>query len=526
MHRKLGQKLICCLLSVLMVMPLMAMAKYEDRSDLLFDNWDEFIFEEMSSKEAMPEGPVADFVSRLYTVVLNRDAEETGLTYWTENLLAQNATGGALASTFLNSDEFTARNLSNEDYLKVLYRLFFNRSAEEDASGFAYWLNKLNVASRDKVLEAFINSAEWKTLCESYGINPGEYVPVVTPTPTETPTPTGTNTPTPTPAPLYFGEGAEGLVNRLYYYCLGREADESGRNYWVNKLTSGQFTGKKLAREFFYSLEFIDKSESFTTEEIIDIYYLVFFDRFSEEAGVEFWTNVLTASETGYDDVFNGFADSVEFYVVCRSYGIESGYTGYVPGSDPAFENWVRNESRGISRLNAETNRTPRRTYLAINAQGSTSTTRTVTISAGDWAACEKFAQEHFSPYWTNGEKVAYTMYWINRNVTYIRGDGWNAISGLGYAEAIFNRRLGQCAQYNGALTMMMCYLGYDCALIQGYRCSNNGNTFQHFWNETYINGTTYVNEAGNYGDSGSWHFLCCVYGEATKFVKNGRRMD
>ena len=84
---------------------------------------------------------VQDFVSRMYTVALGRNAVEAGLKDWTNRLLNHEIDGAGIANGFIMSNEFTNRSLSNEDYVDTLYRTFFNREA--DQGGRATWLSEL-----------------------------------------------------------------------------------------------------------------------------------------------------------------------------------------------------------------------------------------------------------------------------------------------------------------------------------------------------------------------------------------------
>lgn len=119
------------------------------------------------------ESQVRSFVKRMYTVVLNRRADVVGLNEWTQRLMNGTANGAQLADGFISSDEFVNRNLSNEKYVKVLYRAFFNR--EPDEGGFNVWMNELaKGASRRDVMKGFVHSVEFSDLCASYGIIRGE----------------------------------------------------------------------------------------------------------------------------------------------------------------------------------------------------------------------------------------------------------------------------------------------------------------------------------------------------------------
>ena len=123
--------------------------------------------------EPTAESQVRSFVKRMYTVVLNRRADAVGLNEWTQRLMNGTANGAQLADGFISSDEFVNRNLSNEKYVKVLYRAFFNR--EPDEGGFNVWMNELaKGTSRREVMKGFVHSVEFSDLCAAYGIIRGE----------------------------------------------------------------------------------------------------------------------------------------------------------------------------------------------------------------------------------------------------------------------------------------------------------------------------------------------------------------
>ncbi|MCL4385105.1 MAG: DUF4214 domain-containing protein [Cyanobacteria bacterium] len=115
---------------------------------------------------------VNDFVTRFYKICLDRMPDPEGLQSWTNGLITGSITGADVANGFIFSNELMSKNLSDEDFLTILYRAFFNR--QPDAAGYNSWLNLLrNGASRHYVLAGFINSIEFKALCDSYGINAG-----------------------------------------------------------------------------------------------------------------------------------------------------------------------------------------------------------------------------------------------------------------------------------------------------------------------------------------------------------------
>ena len=147
-----------------------------------------------------------------------------------------------------------------------------------------------------------------------------------------------------------------------------------------------------------------------------------------------------------------------------------------------------------------------------------------INLTARDIAALSNFANSHFQSDWTAAQKAVYTLYWINRNVTYATNALNGVVSGMGYAQSIFEARIGQCDRYNGAMVEMLCWLGYEATLVQGQRHKSNQPDvrFQHFWGEITIDNFTYVMETGNYGEDGDWAYFCVQYLPSLKYVKNG----
>ncbi|SFV55860.1 internal repeat sequences detected [hydrothermal vent metagenome] len=126
---------------------------------------------------------VEGFVERFYVTVLDRNSEESGLNYWTNGLLSGKEAGADIARGFIFSGEFTNQATTNNEFLNVLYRAFFNR--EPDDAGLKAWIDYLDRGrGRDFILNGFLYSQEFYNLCAEYGIEPTErnpnkdYVPV------------------------------------------------------------------------------------------------------------------------------------------------------------------------------------------------------------------------------------------------------------------------------------------------------------------------------------------------------------
>jgi len=112
---------------------------------------------------------LTSFVERFYRLILGREADQEGLKYWVEQLQSGKLSGSDLANGFIHSTEFQNRNLDDTEYVKILYRAFFNREA--DSGGLEHWLYELSRgASRDYVLNGFLLSLEFDNLCQKFGI--------------------------------------------------------------------------------------------------------------------------------------------------------------------------------------------------------------------------------------------------------------------------------------------------------------------------------------------------------------------
>ena len=115
--------------------------------------------------------------------------------------------------------------------------------------------------------------------------------------------------------------GVEGFVDRLYVNALNRNADESGRAYWINILNAKEQTGTQVANGFFNSVEFA--SRNLNNEQFVQTLYKVFFDRKPDQAGLDNWINALNNGATRFQ-VIAGFTGSSEWTDTCNAYGINA----------------------------------------------------------------------------------------------------------------------------------------------------------------------------------------------------------
>ena len=113
---------------------------------------------------------VQNFVENLYLNVLGRPFDTAGRDYWTDQLVNRGVSGADAVTAFMGSPEFTGNDASNEEFVRILYKVFLNR--EESAGEVAGWVNALdNNASRAQVIHEFASSEEWAHICAYYCIN-------------------------------------------------------------------------------------------------------------------------------------------------------------------------------------------------------------------------------------------------------------------------------------------------------------------------------------------------------------------
>ncbi|MGI6153018.1 MAG: DUF4214 domain-containing protein [Christensenellaceae bacterium] len=240
---------------------------------------------------------VEDFVTRLYSIVLMRNPEPAGLSDWANKLSSKQISGADAAYGFFFSDEMKARALPSDIYIEVLYQALMGRGA--DPGGKTGWLEQIGEGqNREQIFAGFVNSPEFGQLCAAAGIDRGSF------------------TPNPNAKDRYQ---IEEFVDRLYFYCLFRQADEVGLRSWTDQLMSEKNSGTDVAYGFFFSPEMTGMG--LNDWEYVEILYLVMLDRTPDDAGIESWVQVLSGGATR-EEIFYGFANSIEFGKICSSYGI------------------------------------------------------------------------------------------------------------------------------------------------------------------------------------------------------------
>lgn len=92
-------------------------------------------------QEVKPTGAVADFVSRIYKIALGREPEVEGWNFWINKLQNKEITATELiAENLMTQSEFVDRELNKRNFVTTMYSLIVNR--EPDEEGQRYWEGK------------------------------------------------------------------------------------------------------------------------------------------------------------------------------------------------------------------------------------------------------------------------------------------------------------------------------------------------------------------------------------------------
>ena len=240
-----------------------------------------------------------EFVSRLYLKVLGRAADAAGLAQWSNDLYDHKRNGAQVVQNIFESQEFLKKETTDQEYIELLYQAVFDRPS--DPPGMASWMEVFDQGmSRTYVLWGFMESGEFGKMCEDYSITKGTI---------ELKESRDQN------------PGVTAFVSRLYNLALNRKPDVPGLNDWTNRLLTKKETPQQVARGFVFSKEMQDRKLSDT--EFVTMLYKTMLNREPDPVGLQDWVGRLQDKSYTREKIFEGFAYSVEFDNIVKSYGIK-----------------------------------------------------------------------------------------------------------------------------------------------------------------------------------------------------------
>ncbi len=115
------------------------------------------------NSEFINEEKIRAFVEHCYVAVFGREGDTEGVENYTKLILNGKKTPKSVAREFVFSAEFQGKLPGNEEFIRILYRLYFDR--EPGADELAGWVKMLeNGASLEEIVNGFAGSAEFKAI--------------------------------------------------------------------------------------------------------------------------------------------------------------------------------------------------------------------------------------------------------------------------------------------------------------------------------------------------------------------------
>ena len=242
------------------------------------------------------ESKLEAFVERLYVNMLGRASDANGKAKWVAKL-ESGSTAADIAVNFVLSPEIKQQKLSNETFVKRMYKTMLNRTPSD--AEITNWSSYLDAGCTYAfIFRGFLTAPEFSKLCASYGIKTGTYAA------TENRDVNGKLTK---------------FISRLYTKALNRSYDVSGLNHHTGNYISGKYTLDVIASGFIFSPEF--EKRNLSDEKFVECMYNTFFDRASDAKGKASWLQKM-ANGMSRKDVFNGFVNSPEYTALVKSFGL------------------------------------------------------------------------------------------------------------------------------------------------------------------------------------------------------------
>ena len=239
-----------------------------------------------------------DFVSNLYTNILNRPGSSAEISGWVNGLNGQ-MTAARVIAGFVESSEYQSKYPGDRAYVEDMYEVILSRTGS--ASEVNGWVSCMESGQTYRaVLAGMINSSEFKRLCEARGMTAGSYT---------------------SPKAVDKNLKVTKFVSRLYTKALGRKYDVNGLENWAGKILSGM-TGARLTENFIESKEY--KNKNLSTAAFVTNLYEVLLDRTPGSSEVNYWIEKVNGGQTRRA-IAMGLVNSTEFNNLCQASGINRG---------------------------------------------------------------------------------------------------------------------------------------------------------------------------------------------------------
>lgn len=246
---------------------------------------------------------VGSFVNRLYSEALGRAPDSAGYNDWCARLSFGEITGAEAAEGFFLGTEYQARNTDDVTFVNSLYRIFFNREA--DQAGLDTWVNALaSGTSRHDVMMGFINSPEWANLCIEYRIYSGS-----------------SSLPTCLPNDI---SNETNFVTSMYGYFANNAISSDDVTSLSTNLALMNISARQIMYNLIFSDRYISTVKASTPGQTINTFYKAFYGREALPAEINAFCRIM-GDGVDLDYLFNYFVSSDRFANSCASKGIMPG---------------------------------------------------------------------------------------------------------------------------------------------------------------------------------------------------------
>lgn len=237
------------------------------------------------------------FLDSVYSIMLNREADEEGKSYWSGKILSGDIGILDFLNQILSQEEFASLSTSSEDFITKNYNLLINREPDED--GFNYWMSQLGENSTKEqqlnLINQMAHSEEFMGKINEMGIVFKIYEeekPVVVPEQLS---------------------DIDIFIRDAYEHILGRQYDQEGFNYWKGQLTSQDKGAIDLINQFISLDEF--KARNLTDQQFIGAMYEVLFNRTADQDGLNYWNSIYQKDKSSnrMANIVLNIADNTEF---------------------------------------------------------------------------------------------------------------------------------------------------------------------------------------------------------------------
>ena len=201
----------------------------------------------------------SDWVNSMYTQVFDRDADQAGSDYWSEQLNSGAVSQDDVMKSFLESTEYDNKQMEPDYNIDTIYDDVFGREADE--AGSTYWNEQFDTTDTnyDDIVSNMMGSDEATNLYAAQEEEVEDVTEVVDNTFEDD---DGT----------FSMEGANEMMSMFYDEHSVNDADSAGGEYWAGRLDDATSTSDILAieQEFLTALSndngIDDDSGSFITD--------------------------------------------------------------------------------------------------------------------------------------------------------------------------------------------------------------------------------------------------------------------